>query len=264
MDIQSCIYWFSGTGNSLYAARRLASELGGIPLVQMTGDPPTDAIGGDGARIGFVFPSYYGNLPRAVRAFVERLEIRPGTFIFTVVTMGAVGQGSVAALDKALKAKGLRLSYGRGIHMPANYVVNYDPADPDKSEKSLSNADKRLSSFAAEITAGTLSVKTLPITAKSLYNDIEKLDAGFTASDKCTGCRLCERICPVKNIQLENGKPEWLHRCERCVACISWCPVKAIDYGEHTQSRRRYCNPHVKAEDLTRRKETQNDKAGTD
>ena len=76
MDYSSCVFWFSGTGNSLYAAKRLSSGLGDMPIVQITDEQPSEAVGGEGARIGFVFPSYYLNLPRAVRAFIEKLEIK--------------------------------------------------------------------------------------------------------------------------------------------------------------------------------------------
>jgi len=252
----SRIYWFSGTGNSLYAAKRLSAEMGGYPLIQITDTTPEGAVGGTGTKVGFVFPSYYGNLPRAVKAFVERLEIKPDTYIFAVVTMGAVGQGSVGAIDKALKAKGLKLNYGRGVLMPANYVISYNPADGDKKAKMLDKADERLRVFAREIAARLQSVKTLPVTANNLFKDIEKLDAAFTVSGECTGCGLCEKICPVRNIKLENGKPEWQRHCEHCVACISWCPVRAIDYGGKTQSRRRYRNPRITTDELTRQGDT--------
>ena len=251
-DESSRIYWFSGTGNSLYAAKRLSAEMGGYPLVQITDNAPEGAAGGAGAKVGFVFPSYYGNLPRAVKMFVEKLEIKPDTYIFAVVTMGAVGQGSVGSMNKALKAKGLRLNYGRGVLMPANYVISYNPADRDKKAKALSKADERLRVFAREIEARLQSVKSLPVTARNLFKDIEKLDAAFTVSGECTNCGICEKICPVRNIKMENDKPVWQHHCEHCIACISWCPIKAIDYGKKTQARRRYSNPHVKAEDLMR------------
>ena len=252
MDNPSRIYWFSGTGNSLYAAKQLSADLGDPPLVQITNDIPTGAVGGEGIKIGFVFPSYYGSLPRAVRAFVEKLDIKPGTYIFGVVTMGAVGQGSVGVLDKVLKAKGLRLNYGKGVHMPANYAVMYNPADSNKSDKVLDKADKRLTRFAVEITSRLQSVKKLPVTANNLYKNIEQLDAGFTVSGGCTGCGLCEKLCPVRNIKADSGKPKWLNHCERCMACISWCPAKAIDYENKTQTRRRYRNPRIKADELIR------------
>ena len=246
------IFWFSGTGNSLYAAKCLAESLGGAELVQMTGEVPTAVYGGEGTKIGFVFPSYYCNMPRAVRAFVEKLEIKPGTYIFGIVTMGGMGQGTINALGGALEAKGLKLNYGRGLLMPSNYVIKYNPFDPGKSGKSLTKAEVKLRRFAADIAAGTELVRQFPNNGKNLYRDIEALDRGFAVSESCNSCGLCERICPVRNISIENGKPKWQGNCEHCVACISWCPLKAIEYENRTQSRRRYHCKHISADELAR------------
>ena len=251
------IYWFSGTGNSLYAAKRLAAGLGNPPLVRMTDNP--QPVGGKGDKVGFVFPSYFGNLPRAVRLFVEKLEIQPDTYIFAIVTGGGAKTGSLVELRALLKKKGLVLSYGRGLFMTGNYIVNYNPGSPEAAEKTLDRADKHIQRFAADISGGAVSVIAIPITANYLYKNIEKLDAIFTVSEACTSCGLCEKLCPVSNIRMTSDqeqpgkeKPEWQHRCEQCMACISWCPVKAIDYGGRTQARRRYQNPRIKAEELFR------------
>jgi formate hydrogenlyase subunit 6/NADH:ubiquinone oxidoreductase subunit I len=254
------IFWFSGTGNSLYAAKQLAAGLGNPPLMPMTTYHSAQAVGGQGSKVGFVFPSYFGNLPRAVRGFVKELEILPDTYIFAVVTGGGAKTGSLRELRHTLKDKSLDLCYGRGLYMKGNYVALYNPADPEKMAKTLEKADKRLLQFASDISAGVLSVKALPITANNLYQNIEALDAAFTVNtEHCTGCGLCERLCPVSNIRVslsaaprEKGKPEWLHHCEHCMACISWCPARAIDYGERTRSRRRYHNPRIKAAELIR------------
>ena len=253
--MKNIIYWFSGTGNSLYTAKRLSEALGNTTLVPMANGIPTEAVGGSDCRIGFVFPSYYGDLPRFVRVFAEGLHILPGTDLFAVVTMGAFGEGSIKALDTLFKAKELSLCYGVGVRINGNYILNYDPAIfGAKSDKriaaKLDKADRKILRIAADIQSGKRLVKTNPITAKALYKDIESLDAGFTANEKCTGCGLCERVCPVQNIVLIEGKPVWQHRCEHCVACISWCPTAAIDNGSTTQKRTRYRNPHVKAAEL--------------
>ena len=102
MDNKSMIFWFSGTGNSLCAAKHLSESLGSLPLRQITNNVPSGVFGGDGGKIGFVFPSYYGNLPRAVQRFVDKLEVLPDTYVFGIVTMGAAGQGSVGELRKAI------------------------------------------------------------------------------------------------------------------------------------------------------------------
>ena len=250
--MNTTIFWFSGTGNSLYAAKRLAEALGNSKLVPMASGVPDEALDG---RIGFVFPSYYGDLPRLVRRFVEDLCIPPDADVFAVVTMGAFGQGSIKALGELLKAKGASLRYGVGVRINGNYILNYDPAlfgakSGSQITSKLNKADKKILRIAEDIKNGRRLVKTNPITAKTLYKDIESLDAGFTADEKCTGCGLCEKLCPVDNIKLTDGKPVWQHHCEHCVACISWCPTAAINNGDSTQKRMRYRNPRIEVAEL--------------
>ena len=254
--MSTTIYWFSGTGNSLSAARLLAELMGDAALVSIAGSvPPAEAIGGEGHKIGFVFPSYYGDLPRLVRAFAEKLNILPGTDLFSVVTMGAFGQGSVKAMEALLAAKGLPLRYGAGVRMPANYILSYDPAlfgikSARRLDAKLKKADKKIRQMAEDIIGGKQLAEGSNITAKTLYENIETLDSSFTANEKCTGCGLCEKICPVQNIVMIDGKPAWQHHCEHCVACISWCPAAAIEYGDKTEKRTRYRNPRVKPGDI--------------
>ena len=249
------IYWFSGTGNSLSAARFLAGQLGDTVLSPMTGDIPQEAVGGPGDTVGFVFPSYYGDLPRAVRAFAEKLPIAPQSGIFAVVTMGAFGQGSVKAMAELLEARGLGLFYGAGVRMPANYILRYDPAlfgakSARRVEAALRRADRKLARIAQDIARVRPKIETTSLTAKTLYEGVEALDTQFRATEACTACGLCQRICPAGNIALEAGRPRWLHRCEHCVACISWCPAAAIEYGLKTARRTRYRNPRVSAADI--------------
>jgi len=244
------IFWFSGTGNSLYVAKYLAEKLGDTVLCPMATGTPTEAVGGSGEKVGFIFPSYYGNLPRIVRAFAEKIKIKDGTYLFAIVTMGGLGQGSVNCLDSVLKQKGQHLDYGRSILMWGSYVINYNPADKAKIENKLGKIDKKIDQIATEINSGLRSVKKIKFSANNLYKDIETLDSLFFAEDSCTSCGQCAKICPVGNIKMENNKPVWQHRCEHCVTCISWCPAQAIQYGEKTKTRRRYQNPKISAEEL--------------
>jgi len=182
-----------------------------------------------------------------VRNFVEKLDILPGTYIYTVVTMGApLGLGTVSAMNKALAAKGLKLNYGKGVVMPSNNVMLYNPAPPEKGTQMKARVDAQLREIAAEITAEKQKVTSVPFTLNALYKNISQLDKAFAADDNCISCGQCKEICPVRNITLEGGKPAWQGRCEHCAACISWCPKTAIQYGTKTQNRRRYRNPDIK------------------
>lgn len=234
------IFYFSGTGNSLYVAQQLAGLLG--EGVYSMAEPPPDApVGGKGERIGFVFPSYYGNLPRIVRRFIAALDIRPETYVFGVVTMGGGGLGSITMLERALAQKHGKLQYGCGILMPANYIVKYNPMFFGRTAQS----GPKIRGIAEDIRAGERHVRKGWLTSAMLYRNIEKLDSKFFAEDKCTGCGGCERVCPVGNIAMADGRPTWLHHCEHCMACLHRCPAEAIQYGEKTKKRRRYYNSEV-------------------
>ena len=253
--MNNTIYWFSGTGNSLYTAKMLAKALGKTDIISIANGVPDNAVGGDGCKIGFVFPSYYGDLPRIVRDFAEKLNVLPGTNLFAVVTMGAFGEGSVKAMNELLKTRGLSLRYGVGVRINGNYILSYDPAifgakSDESIESKLNKADKQIEKIAEDIKSGTHKIKTSFIAAKTLYKNIASLDSGFMVNEKCTGCGLCEKVCPVKNIKITDAKPMWQHHCEHCVACISWCPNSAINNGKATEKRTRYCNPRIKVAEL--------------
>lgn len=53
----------------------------------------------------------------------------------------------------------------------------------------------------------------------------------FYVTEKCVSCGKCTNVCPLGNVQLKDGKPEWDSRCRYCMVCMNRCPVKAIEYG---------------------------------
>lgn len=65
--------------------------------------------------------------------------------------------------------------------------------------------------------------------------------AAFYSTDECIGCGLCEKLCPLKNIQIrKDHRPVWGKECTHCMACIAKCPKKAIEYGKKSKGKNRY------------------------
>ena len=57
--------------------------------------------------------------------------------------------------------------------------------------------------------------------------------ANYTSSMKintsvCTDCGKCEKLCPMKNVHIKNGKAVSSDRCTMCYRCFVNCPKQAI------------------------------------
>ncbi|MBC3798652.1 EFR1 family ferrodoxin, partial [Acetobacterium tundrae] len=89
------------------------------------------------------------------------------------------------------------------------------------------------------------------IAYRVLIKFAHNMDKHYNVSDDCIGCGICKKVCPVGNVDLDdNNKPYFKHHCEQCVACIQYCPKKAINYKNKTQNRRRYTYPGIKYTEL--------------
>jgi ferredoxin len=250
------IYYFTATGNSLQIAKQLQTQLPNTQLKPMTQPPPTQPIGGPTESIGFVFPVYFLGLPRIVKRFIQNLTINPGTYIFAVINHGGGPFDVIGMLNDTIEKRGAHLSYAEAVMMPGNYLVRYSSHTSQEAEEMIKNAQKTVTAAAQAINHLTtkpvernhkLFSKTLN---KVIYTNVAGFDKKFYATGACVGCGLCSEICPVNNIKLEDHHPVWQHNCERCMACIQWCPAEAIQYGKKTLNRDRYHNPNFKAKDI--------------
>ena len=77
------IYYFTGTGNSMRAARVIAQRLGDTEIVSMRVDPK-DYPAKDCEIVGFIFPVYHWTMPAPAVSFVEKLKINPNAYVFAV------------------------------------------------------------------------------------------------------------------------------------------------------------------------------------
>ena len=144
--------------------------------------------------------------------------------------------------------------------LPSNYIPWGGPGPAEKLEAMHRDAREKLKRIAPEIAkraAGPIEKgplwQRIIFTAlyRMTYGMVPGLDRDFWTDNRCNGCEICGRVCPVGNIVFESGKPAWQHRCEQCLACIQWCPQEAIQYGKKTPAYERYHHPEIKLRDMT-------------
>ena len=243
------ILYFSGTGNSKYAAQRIADGLGDT-LCSMNerikaGDTsPVET----GSRLVIVTPTYAWRIPRLVRDWLLRTELTGSTQVWFVMTCGSE-IGSADKYNRALcREKGLTCMGTAQLIMPENYIAMFNAPQQEEARQIIARAEPDIDRAIAAIREG----HAFPPTRCKLYDRFMSgpvnpifygcfvKDRAFTVSDACIGCGQCARLCPTNNITLREGKPVWGGDCTHCMACICRCPVEAIEYGRKSVGKPRY------------------------
>ncbi len=282
--MKKVIYYFSGTGNSMRAARVIAESLGDTEIISMRMDPQ-EVSAEDAGVIGFVFPVYHWTMPAPAVRFVERLNINPDAYLCGVAMPSLIGGIASETCARLIEAKGGRIAYGNLVHCVANYATVYPPFPPPRLM--VPRMERRIRKIAGELAhgkeraypkAGRL-VKARRDQVMTPYLDVQKYaDYPFTIRESCVGCGLCARVCPCGNIALRGGKPEFQHHCAQCMACVVNCPKRAIGYEVKEEDwhglsrsnrkiplvrlmglpakRKLYRNPYITAADLSRQRLT--------
>ena len=277
------IYYFTGTGNSMRAARVIAAGLENAEIISMR-SRPEDVPATDCDVVGFVYPVYHWTMPEPAVSFVKHLEINKDAYVFVIAMPSFICGVACERLAALLSKKGVRIAYGNLVYSVANYVIVYPPFPSPKLR--VPATERKLKKIAGEIAER----KHRPIPRSSgmvrrrmrsfmgPYLELQKYaDNPFTVSDACISCGLCTRVCPCKNLTLEDGKPVFHHHCANCMACVVSCPKRAIGY-EITEGDRKlleastsktplvkimglppkrklYRNPYITAADLCKDRE---------
>ena len=256
--MDSVIYYFSGTGNSLKVAKDIASRLQDTTLIKICKDNKILSEGTKFKKVGIIFPVYYYGLPVMVKKFVENLVLNSNSYVYTVATCGGSVGVSVKQLQNILDNKGILLSSAFTVVMPDNYQVMYAPPSDEKQQRLfklegekvqyIADIIKKLekapfeekNSFSAKLLGGMLSGNFKP----------REKDKNFWSDESCNGCGICAKVCPANNIEIRQNKPQWFHECEHCLACMHWCPKHSLQYKKGTVKRERYQHPEIKVSEL--------------
>ena len=265
------IFYFTGTGNSLYAANQIAEAQGGRVLsIAKQMDLRQDVYHyelGENELLGFVFPVFAWGPPKMVLDFIKRLEVsekpdvtgREGKtgkpYVFSLCTCGDEEGGTSKILRKALEKRELALDATFSVRMPNNYIIGFDVDPKEQEAAKLKAAELMLSEINKTVGRRQRNINlTIPgrfpavktALVNPMFNTFALSTRYFHADDSCTHCGICEEICPVHTIKVTDmEKPVWGKACTQCLGCINRCPVHAIQYGKGTARKGRYRHPDL-------------------
>ena len=243
------ILYFSGTGNSNYVAKRIADALGDALVnlndrIKASDTSPVET----GERVIIVTPTYAWRIPRVVRDWLLKTELRGAKQVWFVMTCGSeIGNADKynreLCTEKAISCMGTAQ-----IVMPENFIAMFNAPTVEEARRIVAKAEPFIDRAIAAIRAGHMfsppRKKLYDRIASSAVNPVFYLlfvkANPFTASDVCIGCGKCEKLCPLNNITLQNARPVWGTNCTQCMACICYCPTRAIEYGKKSAGKPRY------------------------
>lgn len=244
------IFYFTATGNNLYIAKRIGGEIYSIPKLMKEGRYEFED-----EKIGIVFPTYYGTVPKIVEEFLNKAKLT-SSYIFAVATYGALSRTVIPDIIEIGKMNKIKFSYVNDLLMVDNYLPAFDMAEEIKKEPKK-NIEENLTKILNDIKNGRVYTKKYGVVMRFIgltinkfypYPEGIKFEKNFMVDSHCNGCGICGKVCPVDNIEIAK-KPSFKGNCQQCLACANHCPQKAI-HVKTEKSKVRYINKYVTLKEI--------------
>lgn len=226
------VFYFTGTGNSLYVAKKLDDVRLSIPQIIHDDNKVYKAD-----RIGIVCPIYGHEMPEIVKRFLKRTEFHADYF-YLVLTYGRMHGGASEFAEQYLMECGIEAAYINIVKMVDNYLPTFDmneqlALDPEKK------VDEHIRKIQEDIDSNKIWKQEVTQADRAWHkrylnmrkeNPIDIKGGIFRVLDYCIGCGICMRVCPTGSIQVKNQHAHYIDtsNCQMCLACVQHCPENAI------------------------------------
>ena len=244
------IFYFSGTGNTWWTSEHIAEELNRhsfnastYSIEQLTGKEAVDLIE-KSSMIGLGFPVYGSDAPRIFHDFLDALPRQKTQVpVLGFVTQMAWSGDGINFLEKELNEKGYRIRWAVEFNMPSNIALPIFPlpysSDTNTFKPQLKKCSQKFTDLCEKIAndedyrqhnhlihAASAWIQRGPFRlAHDWGRNFWSVDP-----DACTSCERCAQICPVGNIDMQDGLPVHGGECVYCMRCFNYCPTLAIQY----------------------------------
>jgi ferredoxin len=232
--------YFSGTGNSKYAAELFCKEYDKESVAYSIEDTEALVAIANEDFIIFAYPVQYSTLPKIMRDYItDHSELWKNKKVFIIATMGLFSGDGSGALGRLLKKCGAEVIGGLHLKMPDSIADEKALKRPlEKNRELVKQAKQKINESVKRLKAGKPTQEGIGALYRMAgffgqrayfghktreYSSKLKID-----NDKCIGCGLCEKLCPMKNISIKNQKAVSGDQCTMCYRCINKCSKQAI------------------------------------
>ena len=241
------VFYFTGTGNSLYVAKQMEEAPISIPRAMRQG-----ALEFTAEEIGVVCPVYGHEVPEMVKEFLKRAKFNTEYF-YMLLTYGNRHGGAAELAFALCRQCGIQPAYINVVLMVDNWLPGFDMEEQKRLDKKV---EGQLDHILADVKARRHWIS--PVTQQDRAAHQEFLsrmrqmppDAWqhlLRVNEACVGCGVCEKVCPSGSIRLEGSRAAYNPgHCQTCLACIHACPQKAICLTiPEKNPQARYRNEHI-------------------
>lgn len=275
------IYYFSGTGNSLFIARKLQSRLTNSEIIPILKALKSSDKIIKAEKVVFIFPIYAMTIPVPVRQFMSEYDFSEVKYCSAVATRLGLYFNDFKRIDKLIKPNKLKshfiINMGnndvkiKDYECPSSQILKELENNAIKVLKEVENVINKNEFYRPEDSNYFLALPFGDSRDKIVEWLVPKLMTFstyiggvnyFYTSKKCNGCGVCEKICLSEKISMIENKPLWSKStlCYMCYACINYCPQKAIEIdsipgvASYTLENDRYSHPYANIKDICKQK----------
>jgi ferredoxin len=238
------IYSFSGTGITDLVTRDIVEglrergcsvEAYSIPEI-LAGTARFPSIDPD--MVGIGCPVIGFGTPRIVKRFLKGLPRGKGAPAFIFRTAGGAAPINFRAsvpMARALHRRGYSVFHERIFAIASNWQR---PHDPPVVYRLLQATRAKVERFCDELVMELPRKLELPLGTRLSLDLLRGFSAlglrwislDLSVSSACSHCGLCERGCPMRNIETRKGRVRIGTDCTLCLRCVYACPNKAIAF----------------------------------
>ena len=232
--------YFSGTGNSRYAAEFFCNEYDeAAKAFSIEADNIIQIIKNEEMLV-FAYPVQYSTVPKILRDFIiENKELWQNKKIFVIATMGLFSGDGAGILGRLLHQYGAKIIGGVHLKMPDSIGdEKVLKRSLEKNKELMKKAEQKISKSVLFLKSGKPTQEGIGILYRMAGFLGQRLYFGHKTKNysnklcvdehKCTVCGKCEKLCPMNNIKIVDNKVVQNNQCTMCYRCINNCPKQAM------------------------------------